>query len=197
MKKYEHLWQRYPPDTAAASSSWESPEPLQSQASTQLQTAQTLREWEQQEIDAVNRMTMDLLSTTADMESHMLEDDPISDVASIHDSAEATLERPIWSLSKASMCAISSPPQAQGKHFVGHCFPPVCAIQRPPSRWPSWLLVQESFVISGVGFAAKIFGASTCGNPQGHCVAAAQSTLTTRMRQKTLLNFSSLYLLTC
>jgi hypothetical protein len=94
MKKYEHLWRRYPPDTAAASSSWESPEPLQLQASTQLQTVQTLREWEQEEIHAVNRMTMDLLSTTADMESHMMEDDPISDVASLHDAAEVTLERP-------------------------------------------------------------------------------------------------------
>ena len=95
MKKYEHLWQRYPPDTAAASSSWESPEPLQSQASTQLSLCRHCESGSSRRlIDAVNRMTMDLLSTTADMESHMLEDDPISDVASIHDSAEATLERP-------------------------------------------------------------------------------------------------------
>ena len=102
----------------------------------------------------------------------------------------------VWSLSKTSMCAISSPPPAQGKHFVGHRLPPLCAIQGPPSRWPSWLLVQESFVISGIGFAAKIYGASTCGNPQGHCVAAAQSSLTIRMRQTKVLNFSSLCLLT-
>ena len=70
---------------AAASSSWESPEPQQDQPSTQVSTAQTLRDWEQEEIEAVNRMTLEL---------EMVEQDPISDASSTHDAAEATRERP-------------------------------------------------------------------------------------------------------
>ena len=70
---------------AAASSSWESPEPQQDQPSTQVSTAQTLRDWEQEEIEAVNRMTLEL---------EMVEQDPISDASSTHDAVEATRERP-------------------------------------------------------------------------------------------------------